>query len=152
MASTAACLRGALVVAMFAMLLHSSMGQQPPPASSCSDQCTSNCTQRCQSLNSDASNCNSALRVYGGCYTECTRNCKGNCHTHSSCQMGSCSASSCGQSCARSCCESCTIAAQRVTYSCTTEAEGVKNYCMPSCMVDCVKYNCGDNESAPPMP
>ncbi|KAG2620498.1 hypothetical protein PVAP13_3NG095300 [Panicum virgatum] len=137
MAPTATCLRGALVVAVFIVLLHSSMAQQPTPSATpdCSNQCTANCTQRCQSLNSDPSNCNSMIRIYGVQYAPWD-------HVPVRCR--------CGSSCASSCCESCTTAAQHVTYSCTTTAERVKQYCMPNCMNDCVTYNCASGSPAPP--
>ena len=153
MPPTAACLRGALIVAVFIVLLHSSTGQQPTPSAApdCSSQCTADCTQRCQSLNSDPSNCSPMIRVYGGCFTECIRNCDGSSNSDSSvCTIGSCSRCRCGNSCATSCCESCTTAAQHVTYSCTTTAERVKQYCMPNCMNDCVTYNCASGSPAPP--
>ncbi|KAF8659562.1 hypothetical protein HU200_049879 [Digitaria exilis] len=81
----ASLVRVALVVAVYVVLLHSSMGQQPAPTSppsDCTNQCTSMCTQGCQSVNSDPSKCKSAQSVYSGCFTQCTKDCKGSSCAH----------------------------------------------------------------------
>ncbi|KAG2611848.1 hypothetical protein PVAP13_4KG110830 [Panicum virgatum] len=77
MASTAVALsKGALIIAVCFVLLHSSMGQQPtasapaPAPLDCSN-CTANCTKRCQALvDSQISYCNTSVgpSVYDGCF------------------------------------------------------------------------------------
>ncbi|TKW28282.1 hypothetical protein SEVIR_3G308700v4 [Setaria viridis] len=158
MASTVGALKGALLVAVFVVLLHSSMGQQPMPAPAptmplnCST-CTQGCYQHCQAIaDSDYSKCsNISQDVYAGCFKGCSTHCNGNsAYARGSCEIGSCTANCCGSPCERSCCEGCTISAGQAAYQCTAAAGRVMQYCMPSCTNGCSEY-CVSGSAPPPM-
>lgn len=149
MASTAATVKGALVIGV-CLLLHFSMGQQPqpapappsPPVLDCGDYCFSNCSPRCQAQSAaEHGSCNTTLEFYDDCFKDCTSECKGNSYARGSCTMGSCSAKNCGNPCARSCCESCTNTAPYLYSKCMSSRGMGMISCMPPCMNECTD-NC----------
>ncbi|CAN6347541.1 unnamed protein product [Urochloa humidicola] len=95
MASTAGAFKGALVIAVCVMLLHSSMGQQPDPGQdpasapvlSCGDICDKNCNQKCNGkFEAEHGKCSTEAEFYDNCFKGCTASqCKGNSHTPGSC-------------------------------------------------------------------
>ncbi|TKW28283.1 hypothetical protein SEVIR_3G308600v4 [Setaria viridis] len=157
MASTAATVKGALVLAVCLVQLHSSMAQQqepapaPPSPPDCGNYCFPICTQRCQAQSvAEHGKCNTTLEFYDDCFNGCTSQCKGNSYAHGSCTMGSCSAKNCGNPCARSCCESCSNTAPDLYYRCMSSHGMDMISCMGPCMNDCTN-NCF-NGSVPPSP
>ncbi|PAN20790.1 hypothetical protein PAHAL_3G411400 [Panicum hallii] len=147
-ASTAAALKGVLLVSICAMLLHSSMGQQPAPApsaapmppSDCPRYCSSQCTPICQDSSDAAARRCDSIRpelAYNGCFAGCSSNCTGNSYARGTCVIGSCSASTCGCPCARRCCESCTGSAYGPYSMCMAAQPKVYSYCMMGCTASC---------------
>ncbi|CAL4892476.1 unnamed protein product [Urochloa decumbens] len=151
MASTAAALKGALVVAVCMVLLPSSMGQF-----NCS-MCTPSCYENCQATaNSAYSKCtNVGPDVYAACYKGCTTKCKGinSDKAFASCETGSCSSDSClKKPCEHSCCQDCSAAAGQAAYQCTSAAGRVMQFCPPSCYSACAQYCTSPPPPAPAAP
>ncbi|TKW28276.1 hypothetical protein SEVIR_3G309300v4 [Setaria viridis] len=168
MASTAAALNNvALVAAVCAVLLHSSMGQQPMPTPNCPDHtgqqpvppppstpipaltpmvdCQSYCSSQCQSnctanMGADLAECDTTYaRNFNGCYGECTnRTCPGKSCVHSGCGLGNCY---CQNANARSCCEECSNILSSTYIECRYIIERAEPFCMMTCMSGC-KQNC----------
>ena len=148
--STSAALKGAMLVAICAMLLlPSSMGQQPAsapaatpmPPTDCPGYCSSLCTPICKDSSEAAARRCDSIRpelAYNGCFEGCSRNCTGNSsYARGTCVIGSCSPSTCGCPCARSCCESCTGSATGPYYACMGTQPKIYQYCMTTCTVLC---------------
>nr|TKW28275.1 hypothetical protein SEVIR_3G309500v2 [Setaria viridis] len=154
MASTAAALNGALLAAVCFVLLHSSTGQQPVPASNCPDHaaptpppvppastptptpappptadCYSSCGSQC---NTNCTNYREAgLRQCDAQNVAAFNSCYDSC-TSRTCPGKSCVHSGCGSgncTCengnARSCCEWCGSAISSAYFNCRTSVERV---------------------------
>lgn len=165
MAATRAALMGALVAAVSLVLLQSSMGQEPmsapasaptlapvpAPAPNCST-CLQNCNAHCQGIaDSDYRKCEPILAsVYAACFKGCSNGrCNGT-YGVTSCEVSTCSASGCGCPCHVECCKACTIPAGQASYSCTSAAGRVMQFCMPDCTMRCTQCRTPANGSAPP--
>ncbi|KAF8666443.1 hypothetical protein HU200_053553 [Digitaria exilis] len=163
MAASGAAPKGALVAAVFLVLLQSSMGQEPMPAPAqapapvrapsappnCST-CLQNCNTHCQGIaTSDYQKCEPILAsVYAACFQGCS---KGRCNgTYgvTSCEVNTCAASGCGCPCHVECCKSCSTSAWQASYSCTSAAGRVMQFCMPDCTNRCAQCR----PPAPPPP
>jgi hypothetical protein len=147
--STAAALKGAFMVTIVLVMLHSSTGQQlapapaPMPPSDCPSYCTSQCTPLCQASSDDALRRCESIKpelAYASCFQNCSSNCNGNsAYARSSCSLGSCSPSTCGCPCARRCCESCTGSSYGPYGACMATQPKIFTYCMQGCRAECNK-------------
>ncbi|KAJ1265207.1 hypothetical protein BS78_08G061700 [Paspalum vaginatum] len=157
-------LKGAVVVAVCVVLLHSSMGQQPapapvavpapPPPRYCSN-CSSICIQSCQATyEAQAQKCSGILGASGDCIKGCSRNsCNGNSYAavRDSCSNSSCTPSSCGPPCVVDCCKSCNNYLGSAYGQCMFWAGRSMNYCPPACINNCYS-NCVNVTAAAPSP
>ncbi|KAG2611774.1 hypothetical protein PVAP13_4KG111430 [Panicum virgatum] len=159
--STRAAIKGALLTAVWIVLLHSLMAQPPPspaPASSPSPpldcgNCTSKCTTTSQGVyDYEAGLCNTTSApgvVYHGCLESCANStCNGHSYAkHGGCTMGACTPDHCGNPCVQRCCGSCTATAHASYDNCMASAASKAwQECMPGCMHNCrAYYGCAIN-------
>ncbi|XP_039841752.1 keratin-associated protein 10-6-like [Panicum virgatum] len=155
----AALLKGAMVVAVWVVLLHSSTGQQqpvpapepapasPPPPPDCSN-CSSICTPSCEEIvaGNTASFCRETVvpNAYRGCLEYCANTtCSGG-NTHGACcSIGTCTPQHCGNDpCVQDCCKSCTATANAAYDDCKLGNMGGSNMhgCMDGCMSSCKEF------------